>query len=181
MQPLGVEGEDEVALLDISYYGDPVLEKHAEPVDEIDEGTIKLLNDMIDTMRHNNGIGLAAPQVGLSKRIVVVEIEGCVYRMINPRIVRKQGKCRASEGCLSLPDIEGDVSRAEEVTVEFKDEKGCQQSLDASGLLARCFQHELDHLDGILFIQWLGTAAKLMLKKRLAALKQETQQQLKVG
>ena len=167
-----------MAILEIRHYGDPVLEKVAEPVDKVDDDVRQLLNDMLDTMRDANGIGLAAPQIGISKRIVVVEIEGNVFKMVNPEITFQEGKCRANEGCLSLPEIDGDVTRAERVTIEFLDEYGEPQAVDASGLIARCFQHELDHLEGVLFIKWLGTGARMMLKKRLAAMKKDTKAHL---
>lgn len=167
-----------MAILQIRHYGDPVLERVAEPVAAVDDDIRSLLNDMLDTMRDANGIGLAAPQVGVSLRVVVVEIEGHVFKMVNPEILEREGKERCTEGCLSLPEIEGEVTRAQRVIIEFLDETGEKQQIDASGLIARCFQHELDHLEGILFVKWLGTATRMMLKKRLAAMKRETKAQL---
>jgi peptide deformylase len=163
-----------MALLKICHYGDPVLEKVAKEVEVVDDDVRLFLDDMVKTMRSAEGIGLAAPQVGVSKRLVVVEIEGRVYKLVNPVIVDKKGKCKDTEGCLSVPDINGDVERAQFVKMMYLDENGEKQVIEADGLLARCFQHEIDHLDGILFIFKLGRATKFILKKRIAALKAET-------
>lgn len=167
-----------MALLKICHYGNPVLERIAEDVDVVDDDVRLFFDNMIETMRLADGIGLAAPQVGVSKRIVVVEIEGQIYKLVNPVIVDKKGKCKDNEGCLSVPDINGDVERAAYVKMMYLDENGEKQVIEAEGLLARCFQHELDHLDGILFITKLGRASKFILKKRIAALKTATQADL---
>lgn len=163
-----------MSLLKICHYGDPVLEKVAEEVDVVDDDVRLFLDNMIETMRVAEGIGLAAPQVGVSKRLVVVEIEGQIYKLVNPVIVDKRGKCKDTEGCLSVPDINADVERAEFVKMMYLDENGEKQVIEADGLLARCFQHELDHLDGILFITKIGRASRFILKKRIAALKTAT-------
>ena len=167
-----------MALLEIRTIGDPVLDKVAEPVISIDDDLRKLLDDMVETMREAPGVGLAGPQVGVSRRILVMEVDGVVYKVVNPRIVASEGRERCSEGCLSVPDVDGDVVRAARVTVEYLDETGTERSFQGEGLLARCIQHEIDHLDGILFITKLGTAARLLLKKRLTAMRRETKERL---
>lgn len=138
--------------LQIMIAGDPVLRDVAKPVERIDKKLHRLLKDMAETMYAADGVGLAAPQVGVSKRIVVIDVGDGLYELINPVIVKKEGQVLGSEGCLSVPDYEGEVERAEYVECEFTDKTGQRMLLSASGLLAICIQHELDHLDGILFI-----------------------------
>ena len=163
-----------MAFLKICHYGNPVLERVSDDVDVVDDDVRLFLNNMVETMRTAEGIGLAAPQVGVNKRIVVVELDGMVYKFVNPVIVDKKGKEKDTEGCLSVPDINGDVERATYVKMMYLDENGEKQVIEAEGLLARCFQHEIDHLDGILFITRLGRASRFILKKRIAALKVTT-------
>lgn len=138
--------------LQIMIAGDPVLRDVAKPVERIDKKLHRLLKDMAETMYAADGVGLAAPQVGVSKRVVVIDVGDGLYELINPVIVKKEGQVLGSEGCLSVPDYEGEVERAEYVECEFTDKTGQRMLLSASGLLAVCIQHELDHLDGILFI-----------------------------
>ena len=107
---------------------------------------------MAETMYAADGVGLAAPQVGVSKRVVVIDVGEGLYELINPEIVKREGKVLGSECCLSASDYEGEVERSEYVDCEFTDNTGQRMLLSASGLLAICIQHELDHLDGILFI-----------------------------
>ena len=142
-----------MALLEIEKAGSPVLKKVCEPVKKIDGKLRGLLDDMAETMYKYDGIGLAAPQIGRAIRAVVIDIgNGKLLELINPVIVSKEGSCMDSEGCLSVPGIFGDVERAEKVTVEYTTRYGKRRNLEADALLARCIQHELDHLDGILFI-----------------------------
>lgn len=138
--------------LQIMIAGDPVLRDVAKPVERIDKKLQRLLKDMAETMYAADGVGLAAPQVGVSKRVVVIDVGDGLYELINPVIVKKEGAVIGSEGCLSVPDYEGEVERAEFVECEFTDKTGQRMLLSASGLLAVCIQHELDHLDGVLFI-----------------------------
>lgn len=138
--------------LQIMIAGDPVLRDVAKPVERIDKKLQRLLKDMAETMYAADGVGLAAPQVGVSKRVVVIDVGDGLYELINPVIVKKEGSVIGSEGCLSVPDYEGEVERAEFVECEFTDKTGQRMLLSASGLLAVCIQHELDHLDGVLFI-----------------------------
>lgn len=141
-----------MAKLKIVIAGAPVLREVAQPVERIDKKLQRLLRDMAETMYAADGVGLAAPQVGVSKRVVVIDVGEGLYELINPEIVKREGKVLGSEGCLSVPDYEGEVERYEYVECEFTDKTGQRMLLSASGLLAICIQHELDHLDGILFI-----------------------------
>jgi len=120
----------------------------------IDEKIKMILTDMLDTMYENDGVGLAAPQIGILKRLVVIDIgDDNVYKMINPKIIASSGKEVDQEGCLSVPEIKGDVSRPTSVTVVYTDENGKEITLTTEDhLLARCICHEIDHLDGVLFI-----------------------------
>ena len=138
--------------LDILVAGDPVLRQVAEPVDKIDKKLLHLLKQMAETMYAAEGVGLAAPQIGVSKRIVVIDVGEGLFELINPVIVKKEGAVVGSEGCLSVPDYEGEVERASYVECEFTDRTGRRMLLQAHDLFAICIQHELDHLDGVLFI-----------------------------
>ena len=141
-----------MALLDIKKAGAPVLKEVCAPVQRVDAKLKALLDDMAETMYRSNGIGLAAPQIGKAIRVVVIDVSEGLIEMINPLITHREGKVIDSEGCLSVPNIFGDVERAEKVTVEFTNRFGKRKKLKAEQLLARCIQHELDHLDGVLFI-----------------------------
>lgn len=139
-------------LLDIRLTGDPVLRQKAKPVKKINQSVRKLLDDMAETMRAAPGIGLAAPQVGVSKRIAVVDVGDRLYELINPEITRRSSeRGRSWEGCLSIPGYLGLVERAKEITVKATDRHGKQYWIEADGLLAICLQHEIDHLDGIMY------------------------------
>ena len=141
-----------MAKLKIVVAGDPMLRKVAAPVERIDKKLVRLLKDMTETMYAADGVGLAAPQVGVSKRVVVIDVGEGVYEMINPVIVKKEGSVVGGEGCLSVPDYEGEVERAEYVECEYTDRTGERMLLQTDGLLAIAVQHELDHLEGVLFI-----------------------------
>lgn len=145
-----------MSLLDIRVLGDPILRRQTEPVAGIDDGVRALIADMFETMYAAEGIGLAAPQVGRSERVTVVDVEGARYALVNPAIVERGGSERGEEGCLSIPEIYGDVDRASHVVVAALDENGEEVRVEATGLLARCLQHEIDHLDGKLFIDYLS-------------------------
>ena len=142
-----------MAKLKIVKYGDETLRKVCRPVEKITPRTLTLLDDMIETMRAANGCGLAAPQVGVLRRIAVVEVdEGEVIELINPKIVAYAGEQREDEGCLSIPERWGRTIRPQHVTVRATDRHGNLFEVSGSGLLARAFCHEIDHLDGKLFI-----------------------------
>lgn len=143
-----------MSLLEIKKAGDPVLKQHCEPVEKIDKKLKLILDDMADTMYQSDGVGLAAPQVGLPIRMVVIDCQDDhgLIELINPVITYKEGSMNGSEGCLSVPGIYGEVERYAKVKVEFLNRRGKLQHITATGLLARCIQHELDHLEGQLFI-----------------------------
>jgi peptide deformylase len=146
-----------VAILRIRTFGDPVLRQPAKEVDGITDLHRKLIADMFDTMRDAPGVGLAAPQVGVLERIFVWENEDQSGVLINPRVVRRSNNAEeGEEGCLSLPGVVYTVERPAEVTVEAVDENWKPVTIEAKELLARIFQHEIDHLDGVLFIDHLS-------------------------
>ena len=141
-----------MTVLDIKTAGNPVLRQVAAKVTKIDKRIKRLLNDMADTMYKADGVGLAAPQIGVSVRIVVIDAGEGIVEMINPEIISKEGTCVNDEGCLSVPNFDGEVERAKSVRVKYQDRNGKPIVLDATELLAIAVQHEVDHLDGILFI-----------------------------
>ena len=146
-----------MAKLNILKYGDDTLRKVCRPVEKITPRTLTLLDDMLETMRAADGCGLAAPQVGVLRRIVVVEVEeGQPIELINPRIVAYAGKQEDQEGCLSLPGQWGTTVRPAHVTVRALNRNGEEIEITGSGLLARALCHEIDHLDGKLFIDRLA-------------------------
>jgi peptide deformylase len=150
-----------MAILRIRTFGDPVLRQRTREVDRITDLHRKLVADMFDTMRDAPGVGLAAPQVGVLERIFVWEIEEDSGVLINPVLVRRsQDTEEAEEGCLSLPGLAYPVTRASEVVVEALDLDGSRQTIEAGGLLGRVFQHETDHLDGVLFTDRLPDELK---------------------
>lgn len=141
-----------MAILDIKKAGDVVLKQQAQPVARIDKKIRTLLDDMAETMYKANGVGLAAPQVGESIQVVVIDVGEGLIELVNPEIVRIEGTETDSEGCLSVPEIYGDVERAAKVSVKYLNRQGKNHRITATGLLARCLQHEIDHLHGRLFI-----------------------------
>ena len=146
-----------MSILDIRVLGDPVLRKETKRVIEITDELRQLIADMFETMYAAEGIGLAAPQVGRSERLAVVDVDGQKFTLINPEVIERTGDIdKAEEGCLSIPDVYGDVERPFTVTIRATNENGEQYEATASELLGRCFQHEIDHLDGKLFIDYLS-------------------------
>ena len=141
-----------MAILEVVKAGNPVLKQVAKPMKKIDSRLRRLMDDMAETMYKCDGVGLAAPQVGQSIRLVVIDVGEGIIELINPVITHREGKVTDSEGCLSVPGIFGDVERAERVTVEYTTRFNKRRTLKADGLLARCIQHECDHLEGTLFI-----------------------------
>lgn len=135
-----------------NYETDDVLRMKSKPVDEINDDIIKLLDDMAETMYQADGVGLAAPQVGVLKRVVVIDVGDMLIKLINPEIIKEEGKQIFFEGCLSVPGIIGELVRPELVKVRAQDENGKTIEIVGKDLLARAFCHEIDHLDGILFI-----------------------------
>ena len=141
-----------MAILNILKEGDETLRKKCRKVDEITPRILTLLDDMHDTLEKAQGVGLAAPQVGILRRIVIVEIDDKRYEMINPEIIETKGKQDEIEACLSVPEKYGLVRRPAKVKVRATDRNGNVYEVEGEGLMARCFCHELDHLDGILYI-----------------------------
>jgi len=157
-----------VTILGIRVLGDPALRRETEPVAEVNDDVRKLITDMFDTMYAAEGIGLAAPQVGRRERVAVMDVEGQKHALINPAIVEREGGIRGDEGCLSIPEVFGEVERSARVVVRALNENGEQVQVEGIELLARCMQHEIDHLDGKLFIDYLS-----VLKRRAALSKWE--------
>ena len=158
-----------MAILTVRKYGNPVLRRRAVPVSEVTPEIRVILRDMIDTMYHEVGIGLAAPQIGISLRLMVVDDErGRGPRaLVNPEIVDQGGRVVAEEGCLSIPGIFAPVARAEWVRLEAQDEEGQPVTIDTKGLYARVIQHEMDHLDGVLFIDRLEPVRRDRIKRAI--------------
>ena len=160
-----------MALIPIILIPDPMLRKVASPVAEITDGTRQLLDDMAETMYDAPGIGLAAPQVNISERIIVMDCgrdeEPELYKMINPEIVASsQERSVLEEGCLSIPNQTADVERPAHVDVRYLDVDGNEQMLHCEGLLAACVQHEIDHLDGVLFIDHISRLKRDMIVRK---------------
>ncbi|MEN6326798.1 MAG: peptide deformylase [Syntrophomonas sp.] len=130
----------------------PILRAKALPINKINDGVLRLLDNMRDTMYAFDGVGLAAPQIGVSKRIIVVDTGDKLWEIINPEIISQEGIMTTSEGCLSVPGTVGRVNRSKKVVVKGMDRQGEELTVEAADLLAKAFQHEIDHLDGILFI-----------------------------
>lgn len=141
-----------MAIFKIVTKEDPVLRRKAKAVAKVDERIQKLMDNMAETMAQAKGVGLAAPQVGISKRVIVVNVGDQLYAIANPEIVEHSGIQDGPEGCLSCPGMAGQVRRAQRIRLEGFDRNGDRISIDAEGYLARAFQHEIDHLNGVLFI-----------------------------
>lgn len=150
-----------MAVYRIVEMGEPVLKEKARPVPKITPNVIKLLENMADTMYEAQGVGLAAPQVGVSKRIAVVDVGDGLIELINPVIIHKEGIETDTEGCLSIPGVKGEVARAAKVRVKALDRHGKEMEYEGEGFLARAFQHEIDHLDGILFVDKAQNLTKI--------------------
>lgn len=168
--------------LEIRHYPDPVLLRPSAPVKTFDRALKRLVEDMFETMYLSKGVGLAAPQVGVSKRIFVVNCEfdekgaDSEIALINPEIVEKRETQVGGEGCLSFPDITAQVERADWVRIKYHDVDGKPREATGTGLLARAFQHELDHLDGKVFISYLTPEQLSEIRKEIMALKREYEQ-----
>jgi len=146
-----------VSLLDIRVLGDPILRQETTPVAMVNDSIRRLIDDMFETMYAAKGIGLAAPQVGRVERVSVIDVgDHEPFAIVNPEIVLAEGKIKDEEGCLSIPEVYGDVERASRVIVRALGRDGQGMEIDATELLARCLQHEIDHLHGKLFIDYLG-------------------------
>lgn len=162
-----------MAILEIKEYGEPVLREKSLPVKEITPEILNLIKDMAETMYTASGVGLAAPQVGVSKRIIITdgEEEGLIV-LINPTIIESEGEVIKEEGCLSVPDIHSQVKRSSKVTIKALNESGEPIKITKEGLIARALQHEIDHLNGILFIDKIGRMERQILLNKLKKKKQ---------
>ena len=155
-------------VLEIKKYPDPVLKKPSQPVEVFDEELEKFVKDLFTAMRVHDGVGLAAPQVGVLKKIAVVEYEGKSYVLINPKVLDQKGLQDGEEGCLSFPGIYAHVTRPQWVKIEAQNEKGEFNTYEAEGYTARAFLHEMDHLTGKLFIDYLSSLKRNVIKKKAA-------------
>lgn len=158
-----------MALLHILTYPDPRLREKARPVDALDAQVRELIDDMAQTMYAAKGIGLAATQVGVARRVVVMDLSAehdQLQVLVNPKITARDGVQVCEEGCLSVPEVFEEVERAERITVSYLDRDGQAQQMDADGLLAVCVQHEIDHLDGKLFVDYLSRLKQDRLRKK---------------
>lgn len=155
-----------MSLRPLHLLGSPVLRQHSAEIRAVDDEVRRLVEDLYETMDAAKGVGLAANQVGVAKRVAVVDADGDRFVMINPTIVETEGRATAEEGCLSLPEIYGDVTRPDRVVIEALDLDGNVYRKDAIGLKARAIQHEIDHLDGILFLDHLSLIRRQMLLAR---------------
>lgn len=168
-----------MAKLPIILLPDPVLRRIAEPIASVDDAVRRLADDMLETMYAAPGVGLAAPQVNVSRRLIVLDVsekedEKQPFVMINPQIVRKSEKPNVhEEGCLSIPDVRIEIERPAEVVVQYLDRDGKQQELEADDLLATCIQHEIDHLDGRLLIDYMSRLKRDMVVRRFKKLARE--------
>lgn len=166
-----------MALLPILVAPDPILKTKAKPVAAVDDSVRQLMDDMLETMYHAPGIGLAAPQVGVSKRIIVVDLArenepAKPLRMVNPEIVWvSEEDAEYEEGCLSVPEHYADVVRPASVRIRYLDYDGKKQEIQPEGLLATCLQHEIDHLDGVLFIDRISALKRNMILRKLVKAK----------
>ena len=156
-------------------YGDPVLEKPSETISEFNQELRKLVEDMFESMYAAHGVGLAAPQIGIGKRIAVIDVTfkedpNAKIVLVNPEIIKKEGKQSANEGCLSLPDFRENVTRANVVTVRAQDLDGKWFEKTGEGLLARAFLHETEHLNGRLFISHISALKRDLIKRKIKKL-----------
>jgi peptide deformylase len=165
-----------MAILPVRLYGDPVLREKARLIETFDEPLARLVEDMFETMRAYHGVGLAGNQIGLSKRILVIEVpvegegESIKLALVNPRLSEASGQQVEEEGCLSIPGVYEDVKRALQVRVQAQDPHGRSLDFVAEGYVARVVQHEVDHLDGVLFVDRLSPLRRQFLRRSLEAL-----------
>jgi peptide deformylase len=188
--------------LQIVHYGDPVLRRKGEKITEFDDTLARLARDMIDTMHAAGGIGLAAQQIGRALQLCVVDLRGVEVdftweldgakppldlfmplTVVNPELtfVRDGSESNREEGCLSFPDIRGDIIRPDDVLAKFQDERGIPHQLRCNGLLARCIQHEVDHLNGVLFIDRMTKKVRALIEDDVKALAKSTRDAAKAG
>ncbi len=165
-----------MALHEILIWPNPKLLEVSKPVNEINDDTRQLLNDLLETMYANDGVGLAAPQIGIHQRVLVVDIHSPdaerpsgeePIRMINPEFLSREGELTWDEGCLSVPGESGEVTRASKVHLRYFDENGDECEIEAEGLTAVALQHEIDHLDGKLFVDYISSMKRARIRRRM--------------
>lgn len=161
-----------MAIREVVKYGNPVLHSPSARVETIDEATVRLVEDMVATMYAAPGIGLAAPQIGVPLRVIVIDLsvgedKGQLIKLVNPEFVEKEGEQRHEEGCLSVPGYGGSPVRPARVTVRGLDLEGKEKTYEATELLARAFCHEIDHIDGVLFVDRLSPLKRDLMKRKL--------------
>jgi peptide deformylase len=154
-------------ILGIRFLGDPILRQRTVPVERFDAELGVFLDDLVETMYEAEGVGLAAPQVGDPRRVTVIDVSeerdgSQVLELVNPRVLRSNGTIESEEGCLSIPGVVETIERAEEVEVEYQDRAGERRTIGGTELLSRALQHEIDHLEGVLFIDYLGPLKRRM-------------------
>jgi peptide deformylase len=162
--------EKQMAILDILHFPDPRLRNKAKPVAQVDDSIRRLIDDMLETMYQAPGIGLAATQVNVAKRVVVIDLseeKNEPLCLVNPEIIEKDGEEQMEEGCLSVPGIYEMVKRANRIRVKALDRDGAPFEMEAEELLAVCIQHELDHLEGKLFVDYLSSLKRQRIRKKL--------------
>ena len=162
-----------MSLLTLHLLGSPVLRQRSAEVEVFDDELKTFIDDMFETMAAAKGVGLAANQVGVARRVAVVDAEGQRFAMVNPRIVRAEGKGTAEEGCLSIPELREDVTRHAWLRVRGLDAQGKTVEFECDDLLARAVQHEVDHLDGVLYIDRLSPLKRKLLSRRLKEIASE--------
>ena len=173
-----------MAILDVLTYPDPLLQRIAEPVKLIDNKIKKLVDDMVETMYEAPGVGLAATQVGELKRMMVIDVseeKNQLRVFINPEIIKKEGTAINEEGCLSVPGFYDKVERAETVMVTALDREGQRFTINASGMLAVCIQHEIDHLDGKVFVEYLSPLKSNRIKNKLVKRQRELEREAELA
>jgi peptide deformylase len=164
--------------LEIRVFGDQVLRRRAKAIKKITESHARILSQMAQLMYDSEGVGLAAPQVGIDAAMVVVDAGSGLYKLINPRIVQRQGSQVLEEGCLSVPGVCLKVKRAREIVVVAQDENGGTLKIEAQDLLARIFQHEIDHLRGRLIVDYASILERFKIRRRLITLQRKTNEDL---
>ncbi|PLY01983.1 MAG: peptide deformylase [Desulfuromonas sp.] len=172
-----------MSILRILHYPDPVLSTRAEPIDQVTDEVRKLAEDMAETMYAAPGVGLAAPQIGVSERLIVLDCAAKdeppnLIKAVNPEIVAAEGECFEEEGCLSVPAYYARVKRKAAVKVRFTNMNNEVVAMETDGLLAIAFQHEIDHLDGVLFVDHLSSLKKGMFKKKYQKILEQLEEQL---
>jgi peptide deformylase len=158
----------------IHLYGDPVLRKKAKPITRITDEECQILSEMAKIMYAAGGIGLAAVQIGIDKQLIVIDVGEGLWKLANPRIIKRQGSSLLEEGCLSFPGVFFPIRRAKKITVSSLNEKGEQLKFEADGLLARTLQHEIEHLKGILIIDHASLKNRWVCRKKIKDLKERS-------